>query len=300
MPKSTPAPSSTTAALFCLLVLCGALPSSGQLAWTLRLEQDITNLAVLDLQTAETEPAAEVDLEVVNAMTRGPSGDLYILGAALFGEIDSTLYRLDPVSFELEEIGPLGLPNPPFVKDIAALPDGRLLMSAEVGVPAGLYVIDPATADTTLVAETDEPILTLATLGDRVLAGYRNSDDEYGLYAVDPGTAALTFLHPLPDNLFGFSNAMATGLDGRLYISGDFFPPVTPPILFRVTSTIDPSTGESEIFTSSSTADFSTYRGLTLIDASLAVAIPVGSPVGQMVLLTLLLISGLAAIRYRL
>ncbi|MEM1180076.1 MAG: hypothetical protein AAGM22_17170 [Acidobacteriota bacterium] len=300
MHTAPPTPSPRVATLFGLLLLITALPTGAQSAWTMEVGADVTHLARLELQTAEVEPVAAIDVRVVGAMTRGPSGDLFLLGAATLGEPSSTLYRLDPVSFELEEIGPLDLPNTPFVRDMTALPDGRLLMSAQVGVPVGLYLIDPETAEASLVAETEGPILTLATLGNRVFATFRTLDDEYGLYAVDPETAVLTFLHPLPGDLFGLTNAMAEGLDGRLYLSNEVLPPTLPPILYRVTSSIDPSTGAAELLTNSAFLITPSLRGLTLIDDNLAVAVPVGSPVGRVVLLTLLLVSGLAAIRHRL
>ncbi|MEM8997248.1 MAG: hypothetical protein AAGF23_20870 [Acidobacteriota bacterium] len=289
----------TLLASFFLILSPLSAPVDAQTAWTLELDSGNTELSRLDLPTALTTSVAPVGLEVINGMTGGPAGSLYVVGSVSFQDPNPTLYRLDLGDADLEAIGPLDLPNLPLVRDLATLSDGRLLMAAEVGVPAGLYEIDTATGRATPIAETERPILSLAALGDRVYASYRASNGAYGLYDLDPDTAEITLLYPLASQLFGFVNSMAAGLDGRLYLLGDYVPLVAPPTLYHVTSVVDPLTGDAEVLIDTVAQDRTGYRGLALNEVSPGIDVPGPGVAGQVMLWTLLMVAGLTLIRYR-
>ncbi|MEO1086068.1 MAG: hypothetical protein AAFY88_17655, partial [Acidobacteriota bacterium] len=236
----------------------------------------------------------------VYAMARGVDGDLWIIARETFTPSVVALHRLDSKTFTLTEVGPL---NPPVFLDIegmTVLPDGRILMSAGSGpsAPTGLYELDPATGQSTFIGNTSNPLTALANLDGRVYALFQRGVD-YDLYGVDPDTAALTFLHALPDGAIAFQNSMAAGADGRLYVV-DGFVVGGPPVYISSTGAIDPVSGDFESLAQVGDALPGVYRGLALIDGPSVVDVPGPGAVGQLVLWTLLLAAGLGFIRFRL
>ncbi|MEM8996532.1 MAG: hypothetical protein AAGF23_17225, partial [Acidobacteriota bacterium] len=149
--------STRVASTLLLAALAFGAPGHAQKAWTLDFVLGgPVSLSLLDVQTAESEIIAPVQLVDVYAMARGVEGDFWIIARATFTPSVVALHRLDSETFTLTEVGPLNLPSFVDIRGMTVLPDGRILMSAdfEPSVPPGLYDVDPATGQGTLIGNT--------------------------------------------------------------------------------------------------------------------------------------------------
>ncbi|MEM8997250.1 MAG: hypothetical protein AAGF23_20880, partial [Acidobacteriota bacterium] len=233
-------------ALFAFILIATSSLSPGayaQAAWTIETDSSSNTLVQVDLEFFAKTPVGPIGLSTINGMTRGPGGDLYLVAPSLDGFFARSLYRLDANSLDLEEIGDLGLPDPPAVSALTVLPDGRLLMSGDAGGLELLYQIDPGTGRATVIGETSKRLWSLVATPDRVYAGAVDSTGSYGLYEVDPATADVLFLFSLPDRILAGRNAMDAGFDGLLYHWSTIVVG-SPPFRVEDAAVIDPATGD--------------------------------------------------------
>ncbi|MEM6796816.1 MAG: hypothetical protein AAF725_22780 [Acidobacteriota bacterium] len=286
--------------LLCLLTL--ATPAAAQEAWIIdSFNPGDASLAIFDFANPVPAQVGPIDIPLIRGMTGGgPGGDLYLVNGSEGLNPVPLLYRLDPIGLELEVIGAIDTPSFPAVRDLAVLPDGRILMSADVGPGAGLYTLDPATGSATLIAQMADPPVALAVLGGRVFAGARTSPGlaDYALYELDPQTGALTLLFPVPNEVFGGVSFMAPGPDGNLLYATSSFSVGSPPGLLIDNTVIDPATGILETFRGSE-AGPPRYQGLALVENRFPVAVPSLSGASLPIFLVLLLAAGLTTLRYR-
>ncbi|MEM6796817.1 MAG: hypothetical protein AAF725_22785 [Acidobacteriota bacterium] len=279
-----------------------ATPAAAQQAWIIDSMENDTALSVFDFTDPVPARVATINIPFGNGMTGGgPNGDLYLIDRPLGTNTMAFLSRLDPIDLELEVIGPINTPNTPLVRDLAVLPDGRILMSAEVGTGAGLYTLDPATGAATLITQMADPPDALAVLNGRVYAGARidpPNNLDFALFELDPQTGALTLLFTVPGDVFGGMSSMTSSpTENLLYVTSSFV--VGSPPFLRIDNTvIDPASGVIETF-SGGRANTRPLQGLALVENSVAVAVPSLSGASMPVFLALLLAAGLAVIRYR-
>ncbi len=121
------------------------------------------------------------------------SGQTYV-----YAHTDSTLYRIDPDSLAITEVGAFGWPIallPDQMTDIAIDKNGNM-----IGVSfTAVYKIDPDTAQTTLLSDSLDgtynglsfvPAAMLGETGDDVLIATRNADGI--VFRIDPMTGVST------------------------------------------------------------------------------------------------------------
>ena len=171
-------------------------------------------------------------------------------------------------------------------------------MAASEGATNGLYELDLATGQASLISAVDERLLVLAAVGDQLFSVIR-VDDEFGFYELDPADAAESLLFDVPDDLLGFENSMNPGSDGRLYLLGAYSPVIAPPTLYHLSASIDPLSGAIDLLADEQTTDSRRFVGIVPVEIQTAIDVPGPGAIGQATLWTLLLIAGLATIRYR-
>jgi hypothetical protein len=127
----------------------------------------------------------------------------------VYAHTQSTLYRVDPDSLAISEIGDFGWPNnaTDTMTDIAVDKDGNM-----VGVSYDkVYQVDTSTAKTTLLSSSLQgmfnglsyvPALYVGGSGDDVLVGTRNTDG--AVFRIDPMTGSAT---QIGDMGAGFSSS---------------------------------------------------------------------------------------------
>lgn len=287
----------TLAVPLALAACLAALPVFGQEAWTMEHQLgDVLTLSLIDLAALQTTPVGEVDLFEAVAITRGVGDELWLVGQQTSSSAE-TLYRLNASSLALEEIGELSLTGA-FVRDLAWLSDGRLMMSAAEGATDGLYEVDIATGSASLISEVDEPLLVLGAVDDQLFSILR-TDPDFGLFDIDPDDATPSFLFDIPADLLGFENSLNAGPDGRLYLLGAYSFPIAPPTLIHLSVRIDPISGALDLLGEELTSDSSRYIGVVPVSSQAVIDVPGPGAAGQVTLWTLLLVAGLTTIRYR-
>ena len=117
--------------------------------------------------------------------------------AAVYAHSSSTLYRVDPVSFEVTEVGPFQWPgSSDTMTDIAIDKDGLM-----IGISYGsVYRVDPLDARCTLLSSNLQGMFNGLSFvpagqvgmpeGEDVLVGSRNTDGV--IHSIDPDTGAIT------------------------------------------------------------------------------------------------------------
>lgn len=134
--------------------------------------------------------------------------------AEVFGHSGSMLYRLDPNSLQLEEVGPFAPCAPPSIIDIALDANSNMYGTAF----GALWRIDRETAECTLVTEegsfpTSLSFLPAEVFGEEVLVGYDDAD----YLRIDPNTGAIEVLGTLGDGLE--SSGDVVSVVGKTYLT---------------------------------------------------------------------------------
>jgi hypothetical protein len=117
--------------------------------------------------------------------------------AAVYAHSSSTLYRVDPVTFEVTEVGPFGWPSgSDTMTDIAIDKDGLMIGVSYTSV----YRVDPVDAGCTLLSNNLQGMFNGLSFvpagqvgmpeGADVLVGSRNTDGV--IHSIDPMTGAVT------------------------------------------------------------------------------------------------------------
>lgn len=208
-----------------------------------------SNLRTLELLTTSTEvfPRALFDLGVtgVEALALGTNGILY---AAVHDDGGpEMLWTVDPSAFTAAPIGSLGLPSVDG-SDLAVDGGGGLWL-----VTGGvLYSVDTDTGLALPVSGAVTELATIAFLGDTLFGVEGNPIDGWTLVEIDPATAVLTPLTPIPgiEEAIIFTVALMelSGMDfdddGGLWISAWYQGGILPVYLSELYYLADPFDGE--------------------------------------------------------
>ncbi len=141
----------------------------------------------------------QIDAPVAKPDTPAQTGDsAQQLDVYVYAHTASTLYKVDPDTLAITQIGDFQWPSSVFsdqMTDIAIDKNGKML-----GVSFGsVYEVDPATAKTTLLSNNLSgtfnglsfvPATQLGQTGDDILVGTENSDGK--VFRIDPMTGAAT------------------------------------------------------------------------------------------------------------
>lgn len=221
---------SLAATLIVLAALAGAAPVfAGPVGFAVNsrgdFEQDerIDALWRVDLATGEAEyvGATGVDFLSIDGLAMNAESRLY--GA---DDATKTLLRISSGSGLATPVGNskhnmrLAI-APPLDFGITFTCTGELLVSASA--TGNLYRADPGSGELELIGDLGEPIVDMATIGDRIYGIGRGSDAEGrqiapDLYLIDPETPAATRIGMLGDAVAPYNQAgLAADEDGNLW-----------------------------------------------------------------------------------
>ena len=161
-----------------------------------------------DSSESESGDEAKLDLGASDLPTELPEV------AEVFGHSGSVLYRLDPTTLQLEEVGPFAPCAPPSIIDIALDANSNMYGTAF----GALWRIDRESAECTLVTEegsfpTSLSFLPAEIFGEEVLVGYDDAD----YLRIDPSTGAIEVLGALGDGLE--SSGDVVSVVGKTYLT---------------------------------------------------------------------------------
>lgn len=220
----------------------------------------------------------------------GPGPDAATGDTAVYAHTADTLFRVDPDSFAVTQVGAFQWPasvGSDQMTDLAIDKNGRM-----IGVSYGsVYEVDPLTAKTTLLSSTLQgmfngltfvPADQLGRTGDDVLIGDRNTDGK--IFEIDPHTGAATQVGDMGHGYVSSGDLVSIKGFGTVATTGDGLGNDTlvrlAPITFDATP-IGSDTGQSKIwgvgFWKGKVYGFTDGGAFVLIDTTSGAASPVSS-----------------------